>query len=98
MPITKSAKKRLRQDLKRRKRNLAYKIQIKKTIKEFKEKLKEDEKIATSLLSKAYKIIDKAAKERVIKKQKASRLKKRLARKLNQIKASPKKDKEPAQG
>jgi small subunit ribosomal protein S20 len=98
MPITKSAKKRLRQDLKRRKRNLAYKLQIKKTIKEFKEKLKEDEKIATSLLSKAYKIIDKAAKEKVIKKQKASRLKKRLVQKLNQIKASPKKDKEPAPG
>ena len=79
MPIKKSAKKALRQSLKRRARNLAYKRKIKKFIKDIK-KLVSEKKIkeAKSLLPQLYKILDKAAKVGVIKKNTASRKKSRL--------------------
>ncbi len=76
MPITTSAKKALRQSYRRRERNQAWK-----------EKLKEGVKKATSekspaSLSAAYKIIDKSAKKGLIKKNKAARMKSRLAKLL----------------
>lgn len=83
MPITKSAKKALRQNIARRKRNLQKKEAYKKAVKEIKKALvaKDIEK-AKTLISKAYKALDKAAKVGVIKKNKASRLKSRLAKRL----------------
>lgn len=80
-PITKSAKKALRQSLRRRKRNLIYKEKIKKLIKEMK-KLILEKKIeeAKNFLPQIYKSLDKAAKVGVIKKNTASRKKSRIAK------------------
>lgn len=93
MPITKSAKKALRQSLKRRKRNLAYKKKIKKLIKEVR-KLVLEKKIeeAKNLLPQVYKAIDKAAKVGVIKKNTASRKKGGISKLINlNIKSQPSK-------
>lgn len=83
MPITKSAKKALRQNISRRKRNLQKKEAYKKAIKEYK-KLIAGKNLdgAKDALKKAYQALDKAAKTKVIEKNKASRLKSRLAKKL----------------
>lgn len=81
MAITKSAKKSLRQNIKRKARNLIYKTEMKKTLKKVissvsQKKIEE----AKKMLPQAYKILDKAAKAGVIKKNTASRKKSRLAR------------------
>ena len=81
MAITKSAKKAWRQSLKRRARNLIYKTKIKNLIKEARnlvlaKKIEE----AKKLLPQIYKILDKAAKVGVIKKNTAARKKSRIAK------------------
>jgi small subunit ribosomal protein S20 len=83
MPITQSAKKALRQNIKRRKQNLKKKETYKNEIKEYKKSvaLKNSDQ-AKELLKKIYQSLDKAAKTGVIKKNKASRLKSRLAKRL----------------
>lgn len=80
MPITKSAKKALRQNVTRRERNVARKETYKKEVKDFRKLLlvKKTEEAATKLKT-VFKALDKAAKTNVIKKNKASRLKSRLA-------------------
>ncbi|MBI2035381.1 MAG: 30S ribosomal protein S20 [Candidatus Liptonbacteria bacterium] len=84
MPITSSAKKALRQNIKRRAKNLVVKETYKKILKDYK-KFLEAGKIndAIQTLSKVFKSLDKAAKTNVIKKGKASRLKSRLSKMLN---------------
>lgn len=78
MPITKSAKKALRQSKKRRIRNLRRINAYKNILKEFKKLATSGKKDqAVKLLPKVYKVLDKAAKSGVIKKNKASRLKSR---------------------
>lgn len=83
MPITSSAKRALKESTKKRKANLNKKIVLKKTKKEFL-KLIENGKTeeAKKMLPKAYKLLDKAAKVNLIKKNKAARDKSRLAKKL----------------
>ncbi|MBI4033956.1 MAG: 30S ribosomal protein S20 [Candidatus Brennerbacteria bacterium] len=83
MPRTKSAKKALRQTIRRRARNLGRQKKIKEVTKQFK-KLVEAGKIdeARALLPKVYKALDKVAKTGYVKKNKANRLKSRLAKKL----------------
>ena len=86
MPITKSAKKALRQNIKRKKRNLVYKNKIKNLIKEVRtlalEKKAEEIK---KLLPEIYKILDKSAKAGVIKKNTADRKKSRIASLANKL-------------
>ncbi len=83
MPNTKTAKKALRQNLKRRVRNLAKKKQIKAVSKGYKRLLESaDLENAKEQLRAAYKTLDKAAKTKVITKNKASRLKSKLALRL----------------
>ncbi|MCD6568740.1 30S ribosomal protein S20 [bacterium] len=84
MPITKSAQKALRQNLRRRERNKQRKQALKEVKKKFL-KLIEAEQIeeAKKLLPRLYKALDKAAKVHLIKKGKSNRLKSRLARKLS---------------
>jgi small subunit ribosomal protein S20 len=79
MPITQSAKKALRQNLRRRVQNLEKKEVYKKAVKEYR-KLVTGKKLedAKKYLSSVYKALDKAAKAKVIEKNKASRLKSRL--------------------
>lgn len=88
MPITQSAKKALRQNARRRTKNIKRKDSYKKAVKEVRKLVLEkhlDE--AKAKLAAAYKALDKAAGSKSIKKNKASRLKSRLAKVL----AGPKK-------
>ncbi len=86
MPITISAKKALRQSIRRNKRNTIKKEQMKKSIKSIEKLLVSGKKEeAMNLVSKAYKAIDKAAKTGVIKKNAASRKKSRLVAKINKL-------------
>ncbi len=81
MAIIKSAKKALRQSIKKRARNLIYINKIKSLVKEARlliaqKKVKE----AKDILPQIYKIFDKAAKVGIIKKNTASRKKSRITK------------------
>ena len=81
MPITKSAKKALRQNVKRREINITYKNNIKKLVKQVRTLvLEKKNKDAEKLLPQVYRAFDKAAKVGVIYKNTASRLKSRLTK------------------
>lgn len=83
MPNTKTAKKALRQNIRRRARNLAKQRQIKIVTKTFKRTAESGDLTATAeQLKTVYKTLDKAAKTKVISKNKAARLKSRLSKKL----------------
>jgi len=87
MAITKSAKKRIRSSEKKRIFNLRRLRTMKGEIKDFlrlivAKKIEEAEK----LLPTVYKVIDKAAKRGVIKKNTASRKKSRLTKKIVSLK------------
>lgn len=87
MPITASAKKALRQTKRRRARNLVKSRAYKSAVKKYKglvaAKKLDEAKIA---LREAYRALDKAAKTNVIARNKASRLKSRLAKLLSKSK------------
>ena len=84
MPIIKSAKKKLKQDKKRTQKNLRYEIAYKKIIDQVKKHKKADKAFhLNEYLKKAYSAIDKAAKKKVIHRNKAGRLKARVSRLLN---------------
>jgi small subunit ribosomal protein S20 len=86
MPITKSAKKALRQNVRRKAGNLVYKNKIKDLLKEVKNLVSEKKlEEAKNLLPQIYKALDKAAKVGVIKKNAASRKKSRITKLVNKI-------------
>jgi small subunit ribosomal protein S20 len=86
MPIIKSAKKRVKQAEKRRKRNYPIRSTMKTHIKKVLEAAKAGKKEeAEKLIKTAYKIIDTAAKKHIIHKNNAARKKSRLARALAKI-------------
>ncbi|MBI1984946.1 MAG: 30S ribosomal protein S20 [Candidatus Wildermuthbacteria bacterium] len=86
MPITSSAKKALRQSIKRREKNLIQRNKVKAILKQEKELLsKKNLGDAARLLSQAFKALDKAAKTGLIKKNTASRRKSRLAKALKKL-------------
>ncbi|MDD5547878.1 MAG: 30S ribosomal protein S20 [Candidatus Pacebacteria bacterium] len=79
--ITKSAQKAYRQNVKRRAKNLNAKRALKDILKKYKKLVSAgDIKAAQAELPKVYKTLDKAAKENLIKKNKASRLKSRMTK------------------
>ncbi len=81
MPITKSAKKALRQNVRRKARNLIYKKKTKDLIKKIRSLvLEKKNEEAKKLLPEIYKILDKSAKIGLIKKNTASRRKSRLTK------------------
>lgn len=80
MPITKSAKKAIRQSVRRKVQNDARKRALKEVIKKLEKMSKTDKKEAIKMLPKAFSVIDKAAKSGVIKKNNAARKKARLYR------------------
>jgi small subunit ribosomal protein S20 len=87
MPITKSAKKAIRNSNKKRIFNVRRKKGIEDTVKDIKKLLKEkkvDE--AKKLIPKAYQAIDKAAKGNTISKGTASRRKSRLVAMVKRVK------------
>lgn len=83
MPITSSAKKALRQDARRRQQNDRVKQGVKRVLKQARD-LVLQKKIgeAEKLLPQLFKVLDKAAKVGVIKKNTASRKKSRIAKLL----------------
>jgi len=87
MPITTSAKKALRQNIKRRAKNIGRKGKIKDLIKEARS-LIANKKIeeARKILPQIYKMIDKGAKVGIMKKNTASRRKSRITKLINKIK------------
>ncbi len=79
MPITKSAKKALRQGEKKKVFNLRRKKRVEDAVKTVKKLVKEGKvKEANALLPKAYSALDKAAKGNTIKDNTAARKKSRL--------------------
>lgn len=88
MPITKSAKKALRQNKRRAIMNVKKKRKIKDLIKKVKKLISENKsQEAKKLLPEIYKSLDKAAKTKVIKKNTVSRKKSRITKAiLKQIK------------
>lgn len=90
MPITKSAKKALKQSKKRRQRNLRRLNTMREIIKQIRRLIAENKKEEVlKLLPQAYKAIDKAAKNNVIKKNTAARKKSRLTKLINKTTSSP---------
>ena len=86
MPITKSAKKALRQSIRKRKYNLKRKESIKIAVKKIKKSLSlKNKEEAAKLLPLAYKAYDKAAKTGALNKNAASRKKSRLIKMINLI-------------
>ena len=81
-----SAKKRIRQDVKRRGRNRWRKQQMKEALREFDEAVKAGDKAkAAEQLKVVYERLDKVAAKGAIHKNTASRRKSRLARMLNKV-------------
>lgn len=83
MPVTKQAIKKVRQD----RRKTVYNLRRKRTYKEAVSALRKNP--TAEGLVKAYKALDLAAKTNVIHKNKAARLKSRLARLVASGKAAP---------
>ena len=83
MPRTKSAKKALRQSVRRRVRNIEGANNLKAAIKNYKKLLLEGKlQEAEKSLSSVYKLLDKSANKNLIKKNKSSRMKSRFSRQL----------------
>lgn len=88
MAIIKSAKKALRQSLKRRVKNSNQKKGIKDLIKKVKNLVSQKKtEEAKKLLPKVYKILDKAAKTGLIKKNTAARKKSRITKLISRQKS-----------
>lgn len=86
MPITSSAKKALRQSLKRRVGNARVKKTAKEAIKKFRALVLQKSKgEAVKLLPLLQKALDKAVKANMMEKNTASRLKSRLQKSLSKL-------------
>ncbi len=83
MPHHKSAKKRLRQNLKRRLHNRYYAKSTRTAIKKLR-KL-HDKEAALEMYPKVASMIDKLAKRHIIHKNKAARLKSKLMHHINKL-------------
>lgn len=89
MPNIKSAKKRMRQTLKRTARNRVRKEKLKKAIKAYKGVMAAGEtQVVAEELKKVSKAIDKAKVKGILHKNTANRRKSRLARAANRLAAS----------
>lgn len=87
MPIKSSAKKALRSSKTKRVYNIRRKEAVKDRVKELKKLVASgNKKEAEVVLSKVFKVLDKAAKGKTIKKGNASRKKSRLSAIVNKIK------------
>ncbi|MDP3881184.1 MAG: 30S ribosomal protein S20 [bacterium] len=82
MPNIKAAKKDLKQSRARAAVNLTKKKELKETIKAFKKALDSDKAKAGEMISDIFSKLDKAAKNNLIARNKAARLKSRLSKKL----------------
>ena len=86
MPIIKSAKRNIRSSARKAVYNARRSKAMKEVVKEVRTLVAgKDKKSAETLLSKAFKAIDKAAKGNTIKKNTAARKKSRLAKAIGKI-------------
>jgi len=86
MPITKSAKKALKQSRKKRLFNLHRSKKMRSSVKQIKGLIEDKKKQeAIKILPEVYKAIDKAAKRGLIKKNTANRKKSRLTKAIHRI-------------
>lgn len=81
MPNHKSCQKRMRQTAKRTLANKIIKTKVKTSVKKYLEESDKEKKV--SLLKNIYKVYDQAVSKNVFKKNKAARVKSRLAKKLD---------------
>ena len=89
MPTMKSAKKRLRQNIKHNLRNRTYRSALKTQMKKFLSVVKEgNAQAAQEELRLTVKKIDKGVVKGILHKNTASRKKSRLTKKFNQMKVS----------
>ena len=89
MPIMRSAKKRLRQNIKQNLRNRSYRAALKTQLKKFLSVVKEgNAQTAQEELRLTVKKIDKGVAKNILHKNTASRKKSRLTKKLNQMKVA----------
>ncbi len=89
MPILRSAKKRLRQNIKRNLRNRSHKSALRTQLKKFFTSLKEGNvQVAGEELRLTVKKLDKSVVKGVMHKGTADRKKSRLTKRFNQIKAA----------
>jgi small subunit ribosomal protein S20 len=86
MPIIKSAKKRMRQNIKRKARNFPVRSELKTLVKKQLKNIK-DGKIeeAVKFMPAVFSIIDKACKKKILHSNNAARKKSRLAKALNAV-------------
>jgi len=89
MPLTSSAKKALKQDRTRRAINDLTHHKIKSAMKAARLAIVAGDKDANTKIDAAYRELDIAAKKNIVHKNKASRLKSRLAKKLAKSAAAP---------
>ncbi|MFA6305531.1 MAG: 30S ribosomal protein S20 [Candidatus Gracilibacteria bacterium] len=88
MPVIKSAEKQMRQSLKKRDRNTPLRSELKSVFKKALKLLKDGQVAeAEKFMTKAYSVIDTAAKKNLIHKNNAARKKSRLAKNLATAKA-----------
>ncbi|MGB2820592.1 MAG: 30S ribosomal protein S20 [Phycisphaerae bacterium] len=86
MADSRSAKKRIRQNIKRRSRNRWRKEQVKEAVRQFDDALRAGDRAkAAEQLKLVYKRLDKVAAKGTIHKNAAARKKSRLARKLSKV-------------
>lgn len=74
MPVTKSAKKALKQDIRRHSENQRVRVNLKLALDEYKKEMKE------TLLPSVYSAVDRAVKNNLVSKNKAARIKARLTK------------------
>ena len=88
MPNTKSAAKRVRQDVIKRRANASRKTTIKTALKKMDKLIEEkDAEKATEQMKVVFKALDKAAKTNVIHKNTAARKKSQIAKKVQKLTA-----------
>ena len=89
MPVIKSAKKRMRQNLKRRERNYPVRSEMKTMIKKVLKLVKDgDLEGAKKVLPLAYAVVDKATKKKILHGNNAARKKSLMARAVNNLEAN----------
>ncbi len=86
MPVIKSAKKRMRQNAKRRAINFPVRSELKTMTKKALEFMKDGKmEEAVAVMPKVFSIIDKAVKKNILHENNASRKKSRLSKELNKL-------------
>ena len=88
MPVTQTAKKEVRKNIKKRRVNKKFADDMRISIRLFEKKIEKGEKLVKEDLANVYKKVDKAKKKNILHKNTAARKKSLLAKKFNKATAS----------